>query len=263
MPNILTRILAAKAEAVEAARRKRPEAELRAAVADLPPTRSLRRSIERTPGGIIAEFKRRSPSKDWICRDAKPEAVIPAYEKAGAAALSILTDEPFFGGSTADIVAARPLTSLPILRKEFVVDSYQLLEARAVGADAVLLIAAALGATRCRELAAEARSLGLEVLLEIHEAAELAACSSDVNVLGVNNRDLKVFRTDPQRSADLLPLLPDGSLPISESGLLDPLVARRLHDVGFRGFLVGEAFMRTPQPGTTLREYLQKLLACS
>lgn len=261
MTDILARILAVKAEEVAAAQAVRPAADLRAAVRDLSPVRSLRRSLESTPGGIISEFKRRSPSKGWFRRTARVAQVIPAYEQAGAAALSILTDPHFFGGTLADIVEARPLTSLPILRKEFVIDAYQLLEARVAGADAVLLIAAAVCAARCRELAAEAKSLGLEVLLEVHGAEELPACSPDVDVIGVNNRDLKVFRTDPSRSLDLLPLLPEGPLPISESGLLDPLVARSLRERGYRGFLVGEAFMRHEGPGDALKDYLKTMLA--
>lgn len=259
MANILEQIVRDKAQEVAAARAARPLAEVRAAAADVPPARSLRLSLELTPGGIIAEFKRRSPSKDWIKREARVDEIIPAYEKAGAAGLSVLTDHRYFGGSLHDVAHARRLTSLPILRKEFVIDAYQLYEARAAGADACLLIVAAIGAERCRELAAEAHEAGLEVVLEVHSEEEIAACSRHVDIIGVNNRNLKVFRTDPAQSEQLYPLLPQGPLPVSESGLLDPLTARHLQEVGYRGFLVGEAFMRTEAPGEALRKYVQTL----
>lgn len=260
MSNILDKILARKAEEVAESKNRRPLTEVKAAMADAPAPRSLRRSLEQTPGGVISEFKRRSPSKDWIKRDARPEDIIPTYEAAGAAALSILTDHDFFGGSLADVVAARPLTSLPILRKEFIIDPYQIYEARAAGADAILLIAAAIGAARCHELAAVAKDAGLEVLLEIHSAEELEAYSPNVDVLGVNNRDLKVFRTDPEQSIRLFDQLPAEPLPISESGLLDPAVARRVLSAGYRGILVGEAFMKHDVPGDALKAYLNCLL---
>lgn len=261
MSTILDKIIARKAEEVAESKARRPQADVIAAIADAPAPRSLRHSLATTPGGIISEFKRRSPSRDWINREARPEEVVPAYEAAGAAALSILTDHDFFGGSLADVVAARPLTSLPILRKEFIIDAYQIYEARAAGADAILLIAAAIGSGRCHELAAVAHDAGLEVLLEVHSAEELSACSPCVDVLGVNNRDLKVFRTDPLQSLRLLPQLPAGPLPISESGLLDPAIARRILQAGFRGLLVGEAFMRHPHPGEALADYRHQLLA--
>lgn len=260
MPNILDTIVAHKHLEVAAARQARPLSDIMAACRDAAPTRSLRQSILSTPGGIIAEFKRASPSLGAIHPDARPEAIVPTYEAAGAAAVSILTDQLFFGGSTDDIVAARPLTGLPILRKEFVIDEYQIYEARAIGADAILLIAAVLGAERCHTLAAVAHEAGLEVLLEVHEADELAAFGPDVDVVGVNNRDLRVFRTDPARSSALRSLLPAGTVCISESGLLDPLVSRRLAGEGFNGFLIGEAFMKTPQPGEALRQYLATML---
>lgn len=256
MENVLTRIMRDKAEEVAEAKRLRPLAELQSAVKDLPSVRSLRRSLETHDGGIISEFKRRSPSKDWINREARPADIIPSYERAGAAGLSILTDHKYFGGSVADVIEARPLTTLPILRKEFVCDEYQLYEARAIGADACLLIAAAIGNERCRELAATAHALGLEVILEVHAKEEIEAYSEDVDIIGVNNRNLKLFQTSPVQSEELFPFLPKAPLPISESGLLDPAVAHRLKDVGYKGFLVGEAFMRTPRPGDALREYI-------
>ena len=262
MDNILQQIIATKAEEVAAAKATLPLIELQDKCKDLAPTHSLKASIlSHAEGGIIAEFKRRSPSKDWIKREAKVTDIIPAYEQAGAAGLSILTDSTYFGGSLDDVRMARPLTTLPILRKEFVIDAYQLYEARAAGADACLLIAAAIGAERCHELAAVAHEVGLEVILEVHSADELAAYCPEVDIIGVNNRNLKLFKTDTQLSADLYPLLPPNAVPISESGLLQAATARALRQVGYKGFLVGEAFMKTAQPGTTLHDYINTLKA--
>lgn len=259
MGNILTQIIADKSGELTATRQAVPLAEVRDRAADAPPTRSLTKSIRSHAGGIIAEFKRRSPSLGWIRREADVADIIPAYEAAGAAALSILTDKAYFGGCIDDISRARPLTSLPILRKEFVIDAYQLYEARAAGADACLLIAAAIGPARCHELAQLAHELGLEVILEVHEADELPACSPCVDVIGVNNRDLRSFVTDPERSIALRRYLPEGPLPISESGLLDARIAARLAAAGYSGFLIGEAFMKQPAPSEALRAYLEKL----
>lgn len=259
MPNILDKIIATKQQEVEQAKRLVSLSELEKRIALQHDPISLRRSLETHKGGIISEFKRRSPSKDWIKQDGRVEDVIPAYEKAGAAGLSILTDQQYFGGSLMDVVHARSLTSLPILRKEFVIDVYQLYEARSVGADACLLIAAAIGAKRCQEFAAEAHRIGLEVILEVHALEEIDAYSEHVDIIGVNNRNLKVFKTDPQQSVELFSHLPKEALPISESGLLDPLVAKHLQEVGYKGFLVGEAFMRTPKPGDALASYIKQL----
>lgn len=259
MSTILDTIMATKATEVAEAKLRTPLAELKARIADMPPTIGLRQSLETHSGGIIAEFKRRSPSKNWIKRNAHVADIIPAYEMAGAAAISILTDNTYFGGSLNDVVEARRLTTLPILRKEFICDSYQLFEARAVGADACLIIAAAIGAERCKELAEEAKTLDLDVILEVHSAEELDAFSPYVDVVGVNNRNLKVFQTDTAQSEQLFSLLPKTALPISESGLLNPLTALHLQKVGYRGFLIGEAFMRTEQPSEALKEYINKL----
>lgn len=257
--NILGEIIARKVVEVRESKAAVPAEVLESRIGMAPAPRSLRRSLETISPGIVAEFKRRSPSKNWIKQNARVEDIIPAYQHAGAAALSILTDSHYFGGSLADIEAARPLTTLPILRKEFIIDRYQLLEARAVGADAVLLIAAAIGKERCHELAAAAHELGLEVLLEVHSEEELEACSKDVDVVGVNNRDLKTFITDPARSEQIFPALPDGSLPISESGLLQPTIASRLKAAGYKGFLIGEAFMAKPNPGEALAGYISEM----
>ena len=259
--NVLDRIMAVKAREVAEARALRPLSLLERAIADAPPTRSLRQAVARTPGGIISEFKRRSPSKGDIHAEACVADVLPAYERHGAAAASVLTDSSFFGGSLTDLGEARRCCTLPLLRKEFVLDRYQLAEARVAGADAVLLIAAAIGAERCHTLAREAHDMGLEVLLEIHRREELEAWSPCVDLIGVNNRDLTAFRTDPEQSLRLFPHLPAESLPISESGLLDPAWAARLAQCGYRGFLVGEAFMRTASPGEALARYLKAMHA--
>ena len=259
MSNILDKIVATKRLEVAAVKSKVSIEQLKQQAAMQPSPISMRQSILLHKGGIIAEFKRRSPSKDWIKRNARVEDIIPAYEAAGAAGLSILTDNQYFGGSINDIKQARQLTSLPILRKEFVIDAYQLYEARAAGADACLLIAAAIGNERCKELAVVAHDIGLEVILEVHAVEEIEAFSDNVDIIGVNNRNLKYFKTDPQQSVELYSHLPQGTLAISESGLLDPLVANKLQKIGYKGFLVGEAFMRTEQPGLSLSHYIQSL----
>ena len=230
--------------------------------------RSLKQALLDSPTGIIAEFKRKSPSKGWIHADARPEAVVPAYAAAGAAALSILTDESYFGGSLDYIRQVRPLVDLPILRKDFIIDPYQLYQAAEAGADAVLLIAACLSRADCAALTAEAHRLGLEVLLEIHDAAELDYVSPEVDVVGVNNRHLGSFVTDVQTSFGLAPLLSQpsttptqatGTVFVSESGIGDPETVRKLRAAGFRGFLMGEHFMKNPDPGAALADFIRAI----
>lgn len=259
MKDILHDIIAAKR--VEVAQRKKGlDAALLAEIcADAPPPRSLKCALSSSPSGIIAEFKRRSPSKGWIKADADPTVIPPAYCKAGASALSILTDETFFGGSLDDLRAARPLVDIPILRKDFVIDEYQLYEARAAGADAVLLIAAAIDRNTCAALAACAHSLGLETLLEIHSESELAYVGADIDMVGVNNRNLGTFHTDVANSYRLAQLLPDGYVKISESGISKAETIVDLRKAGFRGFLIGETFMKTPSPADTLAKLIAEI----
>ena len=241
------------------------------------PRRSMKRALASSPAGIIAEFKRRSPSKGWIYETAKADEIPAAYEAAGASAISILTDEKFFGGSLRDIRTARPLVDIPILRKDFIIDEYQLLQAHIAGADAVLLIAACLTQEECADLTAQAHALGLEVLLEIHSPRELAYISKDVDMVGVNNRNLGTFVTDVENSFRIagqlrqtiagvrnIPDAQDSSDPprnlpllVSESGISHPETICRLRTAGFRGFLIGETFMKTPQPGDALKGFIQ------
>ena len=264
MADILTTIIQRKAQEVEEAKRCIPLETLKSRIQHLPPVSSMRKALAASPTGIIAEFKRKSPSKGMMNPDARVEDVVPAYCANGAAALSVLTDKDFFGGSEADLRAARSIANVPILRKDFIVDAYQIYETRAMGADAMLLIAAALSAGQCKEYAETAHEVGLEVILEIHRPEELVAYSEDVDIIGVNNRNLGSFNTDPQQSQRLFELLPKAPLPIAESGLKTPETAYEMRRVGYRGLLIGEAFMRTPQPGQALKDYsnqLMKLLA--
>lgn len=214
-------------------------------------------AIESAPtAGIIAEFKRRSPSKGWIHRDADPAAIAPGYEDGGAAAMSVLTDGKYFGGSLGDLAAVRPKVRMPILRKDFTIDEYQLHQAKACGADAVLLIAAAISEAECRRLARIAHGLGLETLLEVHSDGELSYISDDIDVVGVNNRNLGTFHTDLAASEYLAPKLPRSLTRISESGIKSPADIVRLQMLGYRGFLVGELLMRDGNPPQALRDLL-------
>lgn len=224
-----------------------------------PAHRSLSQALRQSPIGIIAEFKRKSPSKGWIKQDARPEIITPAYQQAGAAALSILTDGPYFGGSGADIIAARPLISLPILRKDFIIDEYQVFEAKLLGADALLLIAACLSKAQCRTLAHTASILGMETLLEIHGEEELDYICDDIDVVGVNNRDLHRFHTDIQTSVKLASQIPAEFTKISESGIATEDDISLLRQCGYNGFLIGESFMKTENPGQTLRHLITNI----
>lgn len=223
------------------------------------PRVSMRAALASSPYGIIAEFKRRSPSKGWIKENAQADIIPPAYEAASASALSILTDEKFFGGNLKDIRDARPRVQVPILRKDFIIDEYQLYQARIVGADAVLLIATALKKEPCKALAAKAHELELEVLLEIHSEQELEYVDENIDMVGVNNRNLGTFHTDVENSFRLAEKLPADMLLVSESGISHPQTVKQLRAAGFRGFLIGENFMKTSDPGAALQAFIKDL----
>jgi indole-3-glycerol phosphate synthase len=221
------------------------------------PKRSLRASLLASPPGIIAEFKRRSPSKGDIRPDADVASIVRDYEAAGAAAISCLTDDRFFGGGFADFHRARnAITRVPLLRKEFIIDEYQLYQSKVMGADAVLLIAACLAPHELARFAAIARDLDMETLVEIHNEDELACVPPDADVVGINNRDLRTFRVDLQHTLALAGQLPAGTVVISESGLSDPATVAALYRSGLRGFLIGEHFMRQPSPGAALKDFI-------
>ena len=277
--DILSEIIAHKRTEVELQKQSVSPEQLREQVQKLMgrsavPRHSMRQALASSPTGIIAEFKRRSPSKGWIYETAKAEEIPAAYETAGASALSILTDEKFFGGSLRDISTARPLVDIPILRKDFIIDEYQLLQARIVGADAVLLIAACLTQKECTTLTTQAHALGLEVLLEIHNPSELPYINKEVDMLGVNNRNLGTFVTDVKNSFRIARQLQQAigskkgasdvrNMPIlvSESGISHPETIRSLRAAGFRGFLIGEAFMKTDRPGDTLKDFIAPIIS--
>ncbi|MGN6438443.1 MAG: indole-3-glycerol phosphate synthase TrpC [Agriterribacter sp.] len=208
--------------------------------------------------GIIAEFKRKSPSKGWINADADPLKITGAYAKFGASGLSVLTDEQFFGGSADDLQKAR-VNEVPILRKDFMIDEYQLLEAKAMGADVILLIAANLTPQQTKALAATAKGLGLEVLLEIHNEQELEHICDEVDLVGVNNRNLKTFEVSLETSITLSKLIPSGKLKISESGISNVEAINELKKHGYQGFLIGENFMKAPDPAIAFAAFVEQL----
>ncbi len=260
MSNILHKIIANKQ--VEIARQKtilpidRLEKEIAQSTIK---TLSFKEALETSSTGIIAEFKRRSPSRDWIFKDAKVEEVIPFYAQNGATAISVLTDMDFFGGSLADLQQAQSLTNTPLLRKDFMIDEYQLYQAKALGASAILLIASALTVSETKQLANKAKQLGLDVLLEIHNEQELNHINENIDVVGVNNRNLGTFTTDVQISFDLADKIPTDFVKISESGISQPQTVKDLQAVGYKGFLMGENFMKTNNPGKALYEFIVQL----
>lgn len=221
------------------------------------PKTSLRDALLKSETGIIAEFKRRSPSKGWINEEGRPEEIPLSYQQNGAAALSILTDKQYFGGCDDYIRIARQSgVTLPILYKNFVVDEAQLYAAALCGASAVLLIAACLTKQECKRLLDKAHDLGLEVLLEMHSEPELEYAELQPDLCGINNRHLGSFVTDVETSFRLGELLPKDAVKVSESGISDPKTVRALREVGFRGFLIGETFMKTANPGKALNEFI-------
>ncbi|HYG42356.1 MAG TPA: indole-3-glycerol phosphate synthase TrpC [Bordetella sp.] len=257
MNDILAKILAVKAEEVATARQMRSEAELLREAQARQDVRGFAQAIEdkiaQGKAGVIAEIKKASPSKGVLRENFDPAAIAATYAAHGAACLSVLTDVQFFQGSHDNLRRARAACPLPVLRKDFVVDPYQVISARAMGADCVLLIVAALSPAHLRELEALAMELGMDVLVEVHDAKELdVALSLETPLLGINNRNLRTFETRLQNTLDLLPRIPAGKRVITESGILSPEDVKLMRGHQVDAFLVGEAFMRAEDPGMEL-----------
>jgi indole-3-glycerol phosphate synthase len=265
LSDILQKILAVKVEEVVRLRRQFSPSALREGAATQPAPRgfaaALRTKVEAGQAAVIAEIKKASPSKGVIRADFNPPAHAGSYARAGAACLSVLTDERFFQGHADHLVAARAACALPVIRKDFLIDPLQVLEARALGADCVLLIAAALSAVQLAELHACARECGLDVLVEIHDAAELAqVLGADLRgdyLLGINNRSLRTFETRLETTLELLPHLPAGMDVVTESGIASAADVARMRAAGVQRFLVGESLMRQPDPGVALQALLK------
>ena len=245
MKDILDRIIEQKRLEVKALRQPKP---------------SLKEALLASDSGSSAEFKRKSPSKGWIKEDGRADIIPLSYQQNGAAAVSILTDSEFFAGEDDFIRQARLSgVTLPILYKNFVIDEAQLYQAVLCGASAVLLIAACLSKESCRKLIEKAHSLGLEVLLEMHSEAELEYAALGPDLCGINNRNLGTFVTDVSNSFRLAEKLPKDAVKVSESGITSPETIQQLREAGFRGFLIGESFMRAEDPGLALKEFIESL----
>jgi indole-3-glycerol phosphate synthase len=256
---ILDEIVAAKRQEVAACKKRRGMAALQAAIAGTPAPRDFMGALHAASGGVavIAEIKRRSPSKGLLCTDFAPEHIARVYEENGAAALSVLTDAPFFGGSPAHLHEARAAVALPVLRKDFLIDAWQLYESRAIGADAVLLIAAVLPDGRLAEYASLAGELGMAALVEVHDRQELdRAVAAGAGIIGINNRDLRTFVTDIAVTVRLAPHAPTEKTIVSESGIRGRGDVETLMGAGVRAFLVGETLMRAADAGAALRELM-------
>ncbi|MEM9981995.1 MAG: indole-3-glycerol phosphate synthase TrpC [Bacteroidota bacterium] len=261
MTNILEEIIAHKRKEVAAQQEQLPVEALEQEEGFEKATRSLCSHLQLPhASGIIAEFKRKSPSKGFINQKAVAREVAEMYAYANATAISVLTDQQFFGGSTDDFKQARAVQECPMLRKEFIIEEYQIVEAKAIGADAILLIAACLPPDKLKALARFAKSLHLEVLLEVHSEQELETSLNEyVDLVGVNNRDLTTFKVDLQHSLKMVNRIPKEIVKISESGIKTPEDVVLLRQAGYKGFLMGEIFMKAPAPGQACKAFINQL----
>ena len=260
--NILDKIVADKRKEVDLKKSLIPVSQLEASVLFNRPTVSLTNALRKSKTGIIAEHKRRSPSKSTINQNTNVGQVAKGYQKAGVCGMSVLTDLKYFGGSLEDLLLARASVAMPLLRKEFIINEYQILEARAYGADVILLIAAILSRAEIKTFSELAKSIGLDVLLEVHNEEELhKSLMPSIAMLGVNNRNLKTFEVNLDTSKYLSELIPDDFVKVSESGISTIEAITDLKQYGFQGFLIGENFMKTEVPGKSADDFIKKLTA--
>ena len=260
MSSILDRIVADKKNEVSLRKQLIPLKQLEQSVLFERQSRSLSTQLIESGSGLITEHKRRSPSKDCINQNLNVQDVAQGYEKAGACGMSVLTDMKYFGGSLEDLLTARASCDLPLLRKEFIIDPYQIVEAKAYGADVILLIAAILNRDEIQTYSSLAQSLGMEVLLEVHNEEELhKSVMPSLNMIGVNNRNLKTFEVSLETSKTLSKLIPDEFIKISESGIRTVDDIQTLQPFGYKGFLIGENFMKTKDPGASAAAFIKQL----
>ena len=258
--NILDKIVADKRKEVGLKKSILPASQYEKSVLFERQPNSLSEALRNSETGIIAEHKRRSPSKSTINQNTNVGQVAQGYEKAGVCGMSVLTDIKYFGGCIEDLLLARASVEIPLLRKEFIIDEYQLLEAKAYGADVILLIAAVLSRQEIKHLSEFAKSLGLEVLLEVHNQEELEkSVMPSLDMLGVNNRNLKTFEVSLDTSKELSMLIPDDFVKVSESGISSIEAIKSLKEFGYRGFLIGENFMKTDNPGKSAKMFIDQL----
>ncbi|WP_405383474.1 indole-3-glycerol phosphate synthase TrpC [Maribacter sp. LLG6340-A2] len=258
--NILSKIVADKRKEVELKKSIIPVSQYEASALFERKTNSLAQALRNSDTGIISEFKRRSPSKNTINQNANVGQVAKGYENAGVCGMSVLTDIKYFGGSIEDLVLARASVNLPLLRKEFIISEYQILEAKAYGADVILLIAAVLTREEIKKFSELAKSLGLDVLLEVHNEEELhKSIMPSIDMLGVNNRNLKTFEVSLETSKSLSNLIPDDFVKVSESGISSIEAIKELKEYGYQGFLIGENFMKTDNPGESAITFIKDL----
>ena len=251
---ILDEILAHKAKEIATRQRVASLADVRVVAEAAPSPRGFKAALDGRKPAVIAEIKKASPSQGVIREQFEPVEIAKSYEAGGAACLSVLTDEAYFQGRDEDLVAAREATSLPVLRKDFIVDEYQIFEARALGADCILLIAAALDVFQLTAFTQLARNLDIDALIEVHDERDLdVALTMRPPLLGINNRDLRTFETSLDRTLALLPKVPEGTTVVTESGIRTPADVQLMRDAGVQAFLVGEAFMRARDPGAALQ----------
>ena len=258
--NILDRIVVDKRKEVAIKKTLIPQKQLEQSLLFERSTTSLAKALRNSQTGIIAEHKRRSPSKSLINQSLSVSEVALGYESAGACGMSVLTDTKYFGGTLEDIIQARATVKMPLLRKEFIIDPYQIIEAKAYGADVILLIAAILSTEEIKELSEQAKRLSLDVLLEVHNQQEIQKSLMDsIDMLGVNNRNLKTFEVDINMSKSLSEYIPDQFVKVSESGISNVETIITLKQYGYQGFLIGENFMKTENPGANAQEFITQL----